>query len=74
MTDHDITKRLAEKMYLLFEKEELHNTPEGNWSAAETTIERIVNGTYQLSEYSKFFNAEDAEYIKRKVEDTARSE
>jgi len=67
MTDHDITKRLAEKMYLLFEKEELHNTPEGNWYAAENIIKRIINGSYKLAEFSKFFNAEDAEYIKRRI-------
>ena len=71
----EITKRLAHKVWEIFEKEEIPNTETGNYQAAEGIIKRIINGSYNIDEFRNLLNAEDYEYIKRvALEYTTRPE
>ena len=68
----EITKRLAHRVWEIFEKEEIPNNSEGNYQAAEGIIKRIINGTYQIDEFRNLLNAEDYEYVKGKASDYIR--
>ena len=71
----DITKRLAHKVWEIFEKEEIPNTPDGNYQAAEGIVRRILNGSYKADEFINFLSEADYEYLKRIAsEAAARSE
>ena len=68
----DVTRRLAHKIWELFEKEELQNTSEGNWNAAKVIVDRILNGTYKVEEFRKMLG-DDYEHVKRVAdENTSR--
>ena len=65
----EITKRLAHKVWEIFEKEEIPNHSESNYSAAEGIVKRIINGTYQIDEFRNLLSAEDYENLKRLTND-----
>jgi hypothetical protein len=69
MTVNDVTKRMAHKVWEIFEKEEIPNTESGNYQAAEGIIKRIINGSYNIDEFRNLLNAEDYEYIRRVKDD-----
>jgi hypothetical protein len=71
----EITKRLAHKVWEIFEKEEIPNNAEGNYGAANGIITRILNGSYSIDEFRNLLSAEDYEYLKRlTIEHLARLE
>ena len=74
MTEHDIIKHLAEKIYVLFDKEEIQNNSDGNWHAAETIIRRVINGAYPLDEWKSYFLDEQLGYLKQKHDEYVSSE
>ena len=75
VTTDDCIKRLAHKVWEIFEKEEIPNTETGNYQAAEGIIKRIINGSYNIDEFRNLLNAEDYEHIKRiTLEHSARPE
>jgi len=61
----DCIKRLAHKVWEIFEREEIQNNAEGNYQAAQGIIQRIINGSYKIDEFRNLLNAEDYEYIQR---------
>ena len=63
----DIVRRLAYKIWQVFEKEEIPNDAEGNWSVAEDIIRRIIDGRYQLEEFESMLQSEDVEMLRKEV-------
>ena len=60
----DCIKRLAHKVWEIFEREEIQNNAEGNYQAAQGIIQRIINGSYKIDEFRNLLNAEDYEFLK----------
>ena len=58
-----LVKRLAEKMYRIFEDASIENTSEGNWRVAQGIIRRIVNNEYKAEEFKSFFSDDDYRII-----------
>lgn len=54
-----ITKRLAHKIWQVFEQAEIQNDRDGNWRVAESIIKRIINKTYAADEWANFLSVED---------------
>ena len=65
----EITKRLAHKVWEIFEKEEIPNHSDSNYAAADGIIKRIINGTYKIDEFRNLLSAEDYEYLERATND-----
>ena len=72
----EIIKRLSHKIWELFDKSEspIQNNTEGNWSAAENIIRRVINGTYALDEFRSFFTEEDARWLKERHDEYIRAQ
>ena len=58
-----LVKRLAEKIYRIFEDASIENTSEGNWRVAQGIIRRIVNNEYKAEEFKSFFSDDDYRII-----------
>ena len=71
----EITKRLAHKVWEIFEKEEIPNNAEGNYGAAKGIITRILNGSYSIDEFRNLLSEVDYQFLKRTtIEHLARLE
>ena len=65
MIDKSLIERLAYRIWTIFDKEEIINTPESNYLAAENIIKRILADTDKLEDFKTFFNSEDYERIEK---------
>jgi hypothetical protein len=69
-----ITRRLAHKVWSVFDKVEIPNDRDGNWRVAEGIVKRIIDKTYAADEWTNFLSVEDmrALLILREEADTSR--
>lgn len=69
-----ITKRLAHRIWQVFEQAEIQNDRDGNWRVAESIIKRIIDKTYTADEWANFLSAEDMRAVLALREEANRSE
>jgi hypothetical protein len=65
----EITKRLAHKIWEIFDKDEIQNNELSNYRCAEGIMRRLLNDSYKLDEFRNFFSTEDYEAVRKLIED-----